>query len=119
MKVKNNSNPFGVKQVMKKAWAFYETLCEACDITPVQTDGIRPKSAKFSLHEKGFAIDLRLRELPTKQGRAFRAAMEKYLGNDYDVLYYEETKHLHVEYQRYLDDKKQWPLKSADVQFVD
>lgn len=119
MKVKHGAVPFGVKAVMNKAWDFYVLLCEATGVEPVITDGVREPKAKYSLHEDGYAIDVRLRDLPVDQGKAFAKALQKYLGNDYDVIYYHSTfKHIHIEYQRHLDDKKEWQISDTSVKFV-
>lgn len=118
MQVKQGAKVYGLRAVMRPAWEMYQKLCWMCGIEPVMTDGIREPKAKFSLHEMGYAFDARLRELPSTQARWLVVILQNFLGNDFDVIYYEKTKHIHIEYQRYLDDREEWQIKNTDVKFV-
>lgn len=119
MKVKHGARPLGLKSVMYKAWDYYADLCELCGIEPVLTDGLRDPKERYSLHQDGYAIDVRLRDLHVDKGMVFKRLMQKHLGNDFDVIYYSETsKHLHIEYQRHLDDQKMWNITNTQINYV-
>ena len=118
MKIKNGVKIYGLTEVMKKPYEFYADLCNACGIEPVITDAIRPRNVKYSLHQDGFAIDVRLRELDIDRGEAFCKALRKYLGDDYDVIYYHKNRHAHIEYQKYLDIQLGWKLKEDQIERV-
>lgn len=97
----------GLKQPMDRVIRLWLTICDIYGVKPVITDGVRPITGnERSLHPHGLAVDLRTRDMLEK-GKDIRPAADllKYnLGKDYDVLTYKT--HLHVEYQRFLDDQK-------------
>lgn len=101
---------------MQKAWALYAALYRLTGNNPVITSGIRKPAEKYSLHEDGYAIDCRCRDVPSEIASQIVLTLRKVLGNDYDVIHYCKTGHIHIEYQRYLDDKADWEMDEEVVE---
>lgn len=71
----------------------------------VITSAVRPAvKGQKSLHPDGLAVDIRTRDLSDIQRAALFSALTEILGNDYDVIQYDT--HVHIEYQRAIDDNK-------------
>jgi hypothetical protein len=95
----------GLKTSMIKPISFLDKFFLMLGVDFVITSAIRPlKGNEKSLHPHGHAIDVRTRDLTHLQIGALLVLLTKYLGNDYDVLEYET--HIHIEYQRQIDDNK-------------
>jgi hypothetical protein len=113
MKIKSGVNIIGLKTPMRKPYELYMSLCRIAGVTGVVTDAVRDPAEKYSLHQDGLALDLRLNfnQITDEQRDCIYVTMKNILGDDYDVIYYRSTtKHIHVEYQRYLDDQKTWQV---------
>jgi len=99
MKTKKGVVTKGLKYAMDRPIHLYRWLCVCHGIEPVITEAVSERPGK-SLHPLGYAVDLRLRDFkrPATAALLLRQALK-----DYDVIYYEQTKHVHIEYQKYLD----------------
>lgn len=104
IKVKKGVKTKGLKRPMVKVLDFANDLYSLCGVDLVITDAVA-KRGKDSLHPLGFAIDIRTRNLNHNQTSIIFTLLIKHLGNDYDVIRYET--HIHIEYQRHIDDNKQ------------
>jgi len=105
IKIKRDVKMHGLKTSMIKPISFLDKIFLMIGVDFVITDAIRPlKGNEKSLHPHGHAIDVRTRDLSHLQKAALLVLLTKYLGNDYDVLEYET--HIHIEYQRQIDDNK-------------
>jgi len=95
----------GLKKSMEKPIDFLDKIFLMLGVDFVVTDAMRPLNGnEKSLHPKGHAIDVRTRDLSHLQKASLFVLLNKYLGNDYDVIEYET--HFHIEYQRHIDDNK-------------
>lgn len=103
--VTDGVNCWDLKIPMAKVWYIYKGLCTELGVKPVMTDGVAPRAGK-SLHPVGLAVDLRIRDLESKQQQYLYRMIKLLLGRDYDVILYKT--HIHVEYQRHLDDMELW-----------
>jgi hypothetical protein len=70
----------------------YETVGKVCTVT-AGTDGVHMPG---SLHYKGFALDIRSRDLNAQVSLPLQRAISKALGARYDFVV--ESDHFHVEY---------------------
>lgn len=86
---------------MLKPLLFATQLFGIAGLDSVVSDGVAFRK-KFSLHPKGYAIDIRTRHLTKAQAKCMFLAFIDYLGSDYDVIFYKT--HIHIEYQRFIDD---------------
>lgn len=95
----------GLKQPMRLAIDIAHALVQIAGVDLVITDAVRPaKPGKKSLHPEGLAIDFRTRDLPAGTDKIVYKALRQLLPTDYQILYYKT--HIHIEYQRYLDDQR-------------
>jgi hypothetical protein len=102
MRIKEGVKTKGLKAAMDKPLEIYCLLCQCHGIEPVITDAVSERPKK-SLHPLGYAVDLRMRDFKNPSSAAL--LLKKTL-NDYDVIFYEKTKHVHIEYQLFLDMDK-------------
>ena len=72
------------------------------------TDGVSPRKDVASLHPKGYAIDVRIRDVGVDKASIIAKILQEVLGADYDVILY--STHIHIEYQRHLDDGEDWVI---------
>lgn len=95
----------GLKTSMIKPMDFLYKIFLMLGVDCVISDGMRPlKGNEKSLHPHGHAIDVRTRDLNHLQKAALLVLLIQHLGNDYDVIEYDT--HIHIEYQRQLDDNR-------------
>ena len=105
IKIKRDVKMHGLKTSMIKPISFLDKIFLMLGVDFVITDAIRPlKGNEKSLHPHGHAIDVRTRDLSHFQKAALLVILIQYLGNDYDVIEYDT--HIHIEYQRHLDDNR-------------
>jgi len=105
IKIKHGVQMHGLKRSMEKPLDFLDKTFLMLGVDFVVTDAMRPLNGnEKSLHPKGHAIDFRTRDLSHLQKAALLVLLTKYLGNDYDVIEYDT--HMHIEYQRQIDDNK-------------
>ncbi len=111
MKKKSGVKTEGLKRAMDHPLKMYNLLCKSHCVEPVVTDAVSQRSNP-SLHPLGYAVDLRFREFlkPYHAVEIFKIL----IGDDYDFIYYDKTKHLHVEYQLFLDMSKKTRIKFMD-----
>lgn len=93
----------GLKVPMVKVLQLYNDLCALSGKDGVITDAVAKRENK-SLHPVGLAVDLRTSHLSYYQKSIMFSLLVRLLGNDYDCINYDT--HMHVEYQRHLDDNK-------------
>jgi hypothetical protein len=93
----------GLKVPMIKPMQLAHDLYQLAGVNLVLSVGIAKRKNK-SLHPLGYAIDIRTRDLTNSQKSIIFAILVRQLGNDYDVIMYDT--HIHIEYQRVLDDAK-------------
>lgn len=103
LKKKRGVKTQGLKQPMVKVLQLYNDLCALAGHDGVITDAVASRSNK-SLHPVGLAVDLRTSHLGYQQKSIMFSLLVRLLGNDYDCINYDT--HIHVEYQRQLDDNK-------------
>ena len=96
----------GLKMPMKKVWDIYSKLYTLAGGVPTITDAVADRKNQFSLHPHGYALDLRIRHIDIGKALLLRELLKEFLGGDYDVIMY--STHIHVEYQRFLDDGEDW-----------
>ena len=114
IKLKKGVNTEGLKQPMLRPINTAHFLMQMTGNDLVITDAIRPPSPN-SLHPDGYAVDIRTRDLTKNQKNNMVLALNYLLGKDYDVVQYDT--HIHIEYQRYLDDSL--PLKLDHLEVVE
>lgn len=98
--VKEGVQVIGLKMAMQKPVQLYELLCLSHGIEPWLTDAVADRGER-SLHPLGYAVDLRMKSF--KNPKAASKCLAEALGDDYDVIFYPDTKHCHIEYQKFLD----------------
>ena len=93
----------GLKAPMIKPLSLANDLYVLCGLDLVVTDAVAKRENK-SLHPVGLAVDIRTRDLTHHQKSIVFSILLKQLNNDFDVIMYDT--HIHIEYQRALDDAK-------------
>ena len=105
IKIKHGVKMHGLKTSMIKPISFLDKIFLMLGVDFVITSAIRPlKGNEKSLHPHGHAIDFRTRDLKHLQKASLLVLLIQYLRNDYDVIEYDT--HIHIEYQRHLDDNR-------------
>ena len=79
-----------------RAMVVADKVCAMFGIEPIVTSIFDGTHMAGSLHYLGRAFDLRSRDLVPSQRSAFRAALARELGPDFDVVL--ESSHVHVEW---------------------
>jgi len=110
IKIKKGVKMHGLKQPMMKPLRLLDCIFQIIGIDLVITDAIAKREGR-SLHPDGFAFDFRTRHLTPSQASVIFVILTQQLGNDYDVIKYDT--HIHIEYQRHIDDNKQISFISA------
>jgi len=105
--LKDDVQPGPIKPVLLDALlrlaVLYHQYERALVITALG-DGVHKPN---SLHYRGYAADLRTRDIPAWQVPHLLDAIQHELGHDWDVL--QEVDHLHVEYDPQHDGGKSLP----------
>lgn len=105
IKIQKGVKMHGLKTSMIKPISFLDKIFMMLGVDFVITSAIRPlKGNEKSLHPHGHAIDFRTRDLKHLQKASLLVLLIQYLRNDYDVIEYDT--HIHIEYQRHLDDNR-------------
>ena len=104
IKKKHGVKMKGLKAPMIKPLSLANDLYVLCGRDLVISEGIAKRDGKKSLHPVGLAVDIRTRDLTHHQKSIVFSILLKQLGNDFDVIMYDT--HIHIEYQRALDDAK-------------
>lgn len=73
-----------------------DKICAAFGVEPWATSVMDGDHKAGSLHYRGRAFDLRVRDVVPERRKAFRDALRRALGPEYDVVL--EPSHVHVEW---------------------
>jgi len=76
---------------------FCESMSKAKVYECVVTSGLDSKHGNASLHNMGFALDFRTRDMGDSMVQMYVAYLKDALGPQYDVIL--ESNHIHVEFQ--------------------
>ena len=99
MKIKEGARLLGVQPVMILAAITADSIWKDLGAKDgvVITSGIDGKHSSGSLHYKGYALDLRIWNLPNPElAQNAAQALREALGEDFDVVL--EKDHIHVEF---------------------
>ena len=90
IKIKKGVKMHGLKASMTKPISYLDKFFPMLGVDFVITSAIRPiKGNEKSLHPHGHAIDVRTSDLNHLQKAALLVLLIQYLGNDYDVIEYD------------------------------
>lgn len=105
--VKDGAECCPLKPVLLDALLRLAVLYHQHEIVLVVTEIGGGKHKTGSLHYRGYAADLRTRNIPAWQVPLVLDAMQRELGYDWDVI--QETDHFHIEYDPDHDGGKRLP----------
>lgn len=105
--IKDGVDP-NVKRVMHPVMDAYDYACKSFGKEGVLTSGLRPgrspgirkSDTTTSLHPLGYAVDLRGKHLSTSERVTIDAILKKFEVFGFQVIYYTDTNHWHVEWDR-------------------
>jgi len=103
IKIKEGVSLSGIRSVMLEPILFLNSLYDLAGVDLVITDAVAARGPG-SLHPEGYAFDFRIRDLNEKQIDVVFSLLIQRFDQDYDIVRY--PTHGHIEYQRYLDDRK-------------
>jgi len=87
---------FVSREIIEYAMPIADKICATFGVEPIATSIMDGTHKVGSLHYLGRAFDLRTRDIVPARREAFRAALRRALGPEYDVVL--EDTHIHIEH---------------------
>jgi hypothetical protein len=102
--IKPGASIRGISPEMAIAWPIIVGVFNAAGYNPVLTSGTDGKHGRYTLHNHGYALDLRSWHIKSRdEKQAILRTLKARLGGEFDVLWHDGTEpkikeHYHIEF---------------------